>query len=36
MLYLVFFWTLITAFIGFLEGLLLLSMSEDDFAQRYA
>jgi TM2 domain-containing membrane protein YozV len=36
MLYLVFCWTLIPAFIGFLEGLILLSISEDDFAQRYA
>ena len=34
-LYLVFFWTMIPAFLGLIEGLRYLSMSQEDFADRY-
>jgi TM2 domain-containing membrane protein YozV len=34
-LYLIFFWTLIPALIGFLEGLIYLSHSQDDFTEKY-
>lgn len=34
-LYLVFFWTLIPAVIGFFEGISLLLMSEKNFARQY-
>jgi len=33
--YLLLFWTCIPALIGFVEGILFLTMSEDTFAQRY-
>jgi len=33
--YLLFFWTCIPALIAFVEGILLLTMSEESFAQRY-
>jgi len=34
-LYLVFFWTLIPAVIGFIEGIILLTMDENEFTQKY-
>lgn len=34
-LYLIFFWTLIPAFIAFIEAILLLTMSDEDFARKY-
>jgi TM2 domain-containing membrane protein YozV len=34
-LYLVFFWTFIPAIVAFVEGILLLMMSDDRFAEKY-
>ncbi len=34
-LYLVFFWTLIPAIVGFIEGCIFLSMTPDQFAKQY-
>jgi TM2 domain-containing membrane protein YozV len=34
-LYLVFFWTFIPAFVGFIEGIVYLSMSDQSFNARY-
>lgn len=34
-LYLVFFWTFIPALVGFVEGVLLLNMSDEEFARKY-
>ena len=34
-IYLLFFWTFIPALVGFIEGILLLVMSEAEFNQRY-
>ena len=34
-LYLLFFWTFIPAIVGFIEGLIYLSMSDEAFAARY-
>jgi len=34
-LYLVFFWTIIPAIVGFIEGILLLLMSDEQFAAKY-
>jgi TM2 domain-containing membrane protein YozV len=34
--YLVFCWTFIPAIIGFIEGIVLLSMNDDRFAQKYS
>lgn len=33
--YALFFWTGITAIIGFIEGILLIAMSDEEFIQRY-
>src|SRR5687768_3893429 len=35
-LYLVFFWTFIPAIIALVEGIILLTMSDDRFAEKYA
>jgi len=35
-LYLVFFWTYIPAIVGFVEGIVYLTMSEEDFYRKYA
>lgn len=35
-LYLVFFWTFIPAIVAFVEGIILLTMSDDTFADKYA
>ncbi len=35
LLYLLFFWTIIPAIIGFIEGILYLTMSDADFAEKY-
>ncbi len=35
MIYLLFFWTFIPAIIGFIEGLIYLFMSDEDFATKY-
>ena len=34
-IYLIFFWTLIPALVGFIEGIWYLTMSDGDFQQRY-
>lgn len=34
-LYLIFFWTIIPAIIAFIEGILLLTMSDEQFVERY-
>jgi TM2 domain-containing membrane protein YozV len=34
-LYLLFFWTMIPAIAGFIEGIILLTMSDEAFAQKY-
>jgi len=34
-LYLIFFWTFIPAIVGFIEGLLLLAMTDQDFNSKY-
>jgi TM2 domain-containing membrane protein YozV len=34
-LYLVFFWTFIPAIVAFVEAIILLSMSDDEFNRRY-
>jgi TM2 domain-containing membrane protein YozV len=34
-LYLLFFWTFIPAIVGFIEGILLLVMTDDAFALKY-
>lgn len=33
--YAIFFWTGITAIIGFIEGILLIAMSDEEFNERY-
>jgi len=35
-LYLLFFWTFIPAIIGLIEGIILLTMSDDDFCKKYS
>lgn len=35
LVYLLFCWTFIPAFVGFIEGILLLVMSESEFNQKY-
>ena len=34
-LYLIFFWTLIPAIIGFIEGIIYLTKSDEEFAEQY-